>query len=82
MMYEIEKGLGSKIGLIPRKVKIAYENRDKASERASSPTSIFKEEARYIDGEPAHPSSCATITAVHDAALRGIFVRLLAWNAA
>ena len=41
-MYEIEKGLagvpgkgsGGEIELIPRKVKIAYEDRDKAFERA------------------------------------------------
>jgi hypothetical protein len=82
MMYEIEKGSGNEIGLIPRKVKIAYQNRDKAFERASPPTSIFKGQTQYIDEDPAHPKPCAPIIAVHDAVLRGIFVRLLAWNAA
>jgi hypothetical protein len=50
MMYEIEKGpagvpgkgSGSEIGLIPRKVKIAYDDRGKAFERASSSASTFK----------------------------------------
>jgi hypothetical protein len=37
------KGLGNEIGSIPRKVKIAYRNRDKAFDRTSSPASIFKE---------------------------------------